>query len=52
DGMNRGLDNGRMWWGLQITDNNTNTDEKEINPIAELKEGRTGIASGYTHETS
>ncbi|CAF1548953.1 unnamed protein product, partial [Adineta steineri] len=52
DGMNRGLDNGPMWWGLQITDTNTNTDEKEINPIAELKEGRTGIASGYTHETS
>ncbi|CAF1482709.1 unnamed protein product [Adineta steineri] len=52
DGMNRGLNDGRMWWGLQITDTNTNTDEKEINPIAELKEGRTGIASGYTHETS
>jgi len=51
NGMNRGLDNDRAWWGLQITDN-TNNEEKEINSIAELKEGKFGIASGYTNEKS
>jgi hypothetical protein len=45
DGINRGLDNNPTWWGLQIT-------EKEINSIAELKEGKFGIASGYTNEKS
>lgn len=48
DGLNKGLDNSRTWWGLSITDN-TN-EEKEINPIAELKEGKSGIAAGYTNE--
>jgi hypothetical protein len=48
DGINRGLDNSRTWWGLQMT-NNTN-EEKEINSIAELKEGKFGIAAGYTNE--
>jgi hypothetical protein len=44
----RGLDNSRTWWGLQMTD--TTNEEKEKNPIAELKEGKSGIASGYTNE--
>lgn len=53
DGLNRGLLNNQTWWGLQITDNNTNDDDdenKEKNSIAELKEGKSGIASGYSHE--
>ena len=49
DGNNRGLNSGRTWWGLQM---NSDVDEKEKEPIAELKEGRFGIAAGYTHETS
>ncbi len=44
----RGLDSSRTWWGLQMTD--TTNEEKEKNPIAELKEGKSGIASGYTNE--
>ena len=47
DGSN--TNNNRTWWGLQITDN-TNEEEKEIKPIAELKEGKFGIAAGYTNE--
>jgi hypothetical protein len=46
DGSN--TNNNRAWWGLQITDN-TN-EEEEIKPIAELKEGKSGIAAGYTNE--
>ena len=49
DGMNRGLDGGRTWWGLQMTEN-TKEEEKEKSSIAELKEGRSGIASGYSNE--
>ena len=39
---------GRTWWGLQITENNP--EENEPKSIAELKEGRTGIAAGYNNE--
>ncbi|UJR21518.1 hypothetical protein I4U23_024603 [Adineta vaga] len=49
DGINRGLDNTQKWWGLQMNDEDKN-DEKEKHPIAELKEGITGIAAGYNHE--
>lgn len=49
DGNNRGLNGGRSWWGLQM---NSDVDEKEKEPVAELKQGRSGIAAGYTHETS
>ncbi|CAF2833945.1 unnamed protein product [Rotaria sp. Silwood2] len=49
DGLNRNLDNSQNWWGLQITDNIN--EEKESNKsISELKEGKSGIASGYTNE--
>jgi hypothetical protein len=48
DGTNRGLASGHAWWGLQITD--PTDEEKEKTPIAELKEGRSGIASGYANE--
>jgi hypothetical protein len=48
NGINRGLDAGHAWWGLQMTDN-TN-EEKESNSISELKEGKSGIAAGYTNE--
>jgi hypothetical protein len=44
----RGGTNSRPWWGLQITD--STQEETEIKPIAELKEGKSGIAAGYTHE--
>ena len=47
-GANRGSDGAPAWWGLQMADKND--EEKEIKPIAELKEGRSGIAAGYTHE--
>ena len=47
DGLNN--NNTRTWWGLKMTDN-TNDEEKEINSIAELKEGRSGIAAGYSNE--
>jgi len=43
-----GFDNSRTWWGLQMIDNPN--EEKEINSIAELKEGKSGIAAGYTNE--
>lgn len=39
---------GRTWWGLQITENSP--EENEQKSIAELKEGRTGIAAGYSNE--
>ena len=39
---------GRSYWGLEMAD----ADEKETLPIAELKEGKFGIASGYRHEKS
>ena len=38
----------RTWWGLQITENSS--EENEEKPIAELKEGRSGIAAGYSNE--
>lgn len=38
----------RTWWGLQITENSR--EENEEKPIAELKEGRSGIAAGYSNE--
>ena len=38
----------RSYWGLQMV----NADEKESLPISELKEGKFGIASGYSHEKS
>ncbi|CAF4944382.1 unnamed protein product, partial [Rotaria socialis] len=48
DGANRGLDGSHAWWGLQITEN---INEEQINqPISELKEGKSGIAAGYTNE--
>jgi len=50
DGINRGIDNNPTWWGLQITENSN--EEKQINSIAELKEGKFGIAAGYTNEKS
>lgn len=39
---------GRSYWGLEMV----NVDEKDTLPIAELKEGKFGIASGYQHEKS
>jgi hypothetical protein len=50
DGMNRGLASGRTWWGLEMTD--SINEEKERNSISELKEGKSGIASGYANEKS
>lgn len=52
DGLNRGLHNGQIWWGLQMTDNNKDDDDdnKEKSSISELKEGKSGIAAGYTNE--
>jgi len=49
DGINKGPDNNYPWWGLTMTDNIN--EEKGINSIAELKEGKSGIAAGYTNET-
>lgn len=51
DGHQRGLESGPKWWGLQINDQ-SNDEEQQPIAIAELKEGRTGIAAGYTHEKS
>jgi hypothetical protein len=48
--MNRGLASGRTWWGLEMTD--PINEEKERNSISELKEGKSGIASGYANEKS
>ena len=50
DGNDRGLNENRSWWGLKIDDKPDN--EKEISSMAELKEGRFGIASGYRNETN
>lgn len=48
DGTNRGLGSNKAWWGLQINDN---TNEENVHePIAELKEGKSGIAAGYSNE--
>ena len=44
-----GQDNTKRKWSLQINQEEETTTTTAI-PIAELKEGRTGIASGYTHE--
>ena len=41
-------DNHRTWWGLQMI--NKNDDENELSSISELKEGKFGIAAGYTNE--
>ena len=46
----RGLENNRNWWGLQINDNKEGEEDDEKNSIAELKEGKLGIAAGYTNE--
>ncbi|CAF0893889.1 unnamed protein product [Rotaria sp. Silwood1] len=50
DGSNRNFDQSQTWWGLQIT-NNINEDKDSNKSISELKEGKSGIASGYTNET-
>jgi hypothetical protein len=52
DGSNRETNSARAWWGLRINDvdDNDSDNEKEKTSIAELKQGRCGIASGYTHE--
>jgi hypothetical protein len=43
-----GINNNRTWWGLQMTDDRN--EENEKNSVAELKEGKFGIAAGYTNE--
>ncbi|CAF0722400.1 unnamed protein product [Adineta ricciae] len=48
DGITRGLDNNKKWWGLQMNSESNEIQEKL--PVAELKEGRTGIAAGYENE--